>query len=220
MGMTPGDTSAKLNTPLSPAEARLKAKRWEGGSIMRVSKISLQFAAFVMLLFFIACAATKFTVIWKDETYQGHPEKILVINAFPNHVNRRLFEDELVKTLKDRRIDAVVSYNVMPNPVVSDQDAIAAQARKVSADTVLINRATGTRMDESGGHGNLYYEDLYIITQTDVYDMKSNRLVLSDSAETWIRQGEPYSSRIHSYVIDLVNKLSRQGLFKDGRVVQ
>jgi hypothetical protein len=213
IGMTLGDTSAKLNTPLSPAEARLNAKRWEGGSNMRVSKISLQFAAFVMLLFFIACATTKFTVIWKDETYKGHPEKVLVINAFPNPLNRRLFEDEFVKALKDRRIDAVVSYTAMPNPVVSDQDTIAAQAKKVGADTVLINKAIGTRMDESGGHGNLYYEDLYIITQTDVYDMKSNRLVLSDSAETWIRQGESYSSRMHSYVIDLVNKLSRQGLF-------
>ncbi len=166
-----------------------------------------------MLLFFIACATTKFPIIWKDETYQGHPEKILVINAFPNPLNRRLFEDELVKALKDHGIDAVVSYTIMPKPVVSDQDAIAAQAKKVSADTVLINRATGTRMDESGGHGTVYYEDLYIITQTDVYDMKSNTLVLSDSAESWIRQGEPYSSRIHSYVIDLVNMLSRQGLF-------
>jgi hypothetical protein len=180
---------------------------------MRVSRISLQFAAFVMFLLFIACSSTKFSLAWKDETYQGHPEKILVINAFPNPVNRRLFEDEFVKALKDRGIDAVVSYTVMPNPVVSDENAIAAQAKEVNADTVLINRPLGTRMGESGGHGNIYYEDLYINTQTDVYDMKSNRLVLSTSAETWIRQGSPYSSRIHSYVKDLVNKLSRQGLF-------
>jgi len=180
---------------------------------MRVSRISLQFAVFVMLLLFNACATTKFSVIWKDDTYKGHPEKVMVINAFTNPMNRRLFEDEFVKALKDRRIDAVVSYTVMPNPVVSDQDAIAAQAKEVGADTVLINRATGTRMDESGGHGNITYQDLYIITQTDVYDMKSNRLILSASAETWIRQGEPYSSRIHSYVMDLVNKLSQQGLF-------
>jgi len=180
---------------------------------MRVSRISLQFAVFVMLLLFIACASTKFPEIWKDETYKGHPEKILVINMFPNPFNRRLFEDEFVKALKDRRIDAVASYTVIPNPVVSNQDAIVAQAKEVSADTVLVNRAVGTRMGESGGHGNYEYEDLYVITQTDVYDMKSNRLILSDSAETWIRQGEPYSSRIHSYVIDLINKLSQQGLF-------
>ena len=180
---------------------------------MSVSKLSLTFAAFVMFLLFIACAATKFSLIWKDETYRGHPEKILVINAFPNPVNRRLFEDELVKALKDRRIDAVVSYTVMPNPIVSDRSAIAAQAKEVSADAVLVNRPVGTRVGESGGHGNIYYEDLYISTQTDVYDMNSNRIVFSASAETWIRQDESYSTQIHIFVRDLVDKLSQLGLF-------
>jgi hypothetical protein len=180
---------------------------------MRVLRIYLQFASFAMLFLFIACASTKFPVIWKDETYQGPPKKILVISAFPNPVNRRLFEDELVKALKDHGIDAVMSYNVMPNPVVSDESAIAAQAKRVGADTVLINKPLGSRTTESGGHGTAYYQDLYISTQTDIYDMKSNRLVLSASAETWIRQDTPYSSRIHSYVKDLVDKLSQQGLF-------
>ena len=131
---------------------------------MRVSRTSLQFVVFVMLLLFIACASTKFKVIWKDETYQGHPAKILVINAFPNPVNRRLVEDEFVKALKDHGADAVVSYTVMPkpltpDPIVSNQKAIAAQAKKVNADTVLINKAIGTRMAESGGPGTIYYED-------------------------------------------------------------
>jgi hypothetical protein len=167
----------------------------------------------MMLFLFLACASTKFPIIWKDETYLGHPKKILVINSFPNPVNRRLFEDELVKTLKDRGIDAVASYPVMPNPLVSNETAIAAQAKKAGADSVLINRPLGTRTAESGGHGNVYYEDLFISTQTDVYDMKSNRLILSVSAETWIRQDTPYSSRIHSYIKDLVDMLSQEGLF-------
>jgi len=180
---------------------------------MRVSRICQKFVLFVTLFLLGACASTKFTVIWQDETYKGHPGKILVINAFPNPENRKLFEDELVRAFKDHRIDAVVSYTFMPQPVVSDKKAIAAHAKEVGADTVLINRALGTRMNESGGHGNLYYEDVFVRTQTDVYDIKSNSLILSASAETWIRQGEPYSSRIHSYVIDLVNKLSQQGIF-------
>ena len=180
---------------------------------MRVSRMYPKFAAFMMLILLSACASTKFSIIWKDETYKGRPGKILVINAFANPENRKLFEDELVQALKDHRIDAVVSYTFMPQPVVSDKKAISAHAREVGADTVLINRALGTRMDESGGHGNLYYEDVFVRTQTDVYDMKSKSLIFSASAETWIRQGESYASRIHSYVIDLVNKLSQQGLF-------
>jgi hypothetical protein len=179
---------------------------------MRVTKISLHFTAVVTLLFLFSCTSTKFPLTWKDETYHGHPKKILVINAFPNSVNRRLFEDELVQALKDRGIDAVASYTLTPSPEASDKKAIEAAAKEVGADTVLINRALGTT-DVSSGYGYLTYVDLYINTQTDVYDMKSNRLVLSASAETWIRHGEPYSSRIHSYVKDLVHKLSQQGLF-------
>ena len=178
---------------------------------MRVLRLSLQFVLFIMLILSTACTSTKFSTMWKDETYQGHPGKILVINAFSNPENRRLFEDEFVKELKAHRIDAVMSYTIMPDPVVSDKDAIAAQAKGVGADTVLINRLIGTTMRETQGF--TVYEDLYVNTQIDVYDMKSSRLILSARAETWIRQDIPYPIHIKSYVKDVVQKLSRQGLF-------
>jgi hypothetical protein len=177
---------------------------------MRVERLSLWSTLGIMLLLFIACASTKFPSVWKDEAYQGHPEKILVINTFPNLANRKAFEDEFVKALQDRRVDAVVSYTVMPEPVVSDKDAIAALAKEVGADTVLINRPLRTRVGQSAGAD---YMDVYINTQTDVYEMKSNRLVLSASAETMRRQSEPITDQIQSYVNDLVDKLSHLGLF-------
>ena len=191
----------------------IRKPREEEGSIgvMRVLRLSLPFALFIIVFLFISCTSTKFSTLWKDETYQGHPEKILVINAFLNPANRRIFEDEFVKELKDRRIDAVVSYTSMPDPVVSDKDAIAAQAKRVGVDTVLINRPIGTTTRETAGFTT--YQDLYINTQIDVYDMKSNRLILSATAETWIRQDIPYPIHIKSYVKDVVQKLSRQGLF-------
>ena len=177
---------------------------------MRVLKLSFRFALCIMLFLSIACTSTKFTTIWKDEAYQGHPEKVLVINAFPNPANRRIVEDEFVKALKDRRIDAVMSYTIMPDPVVSDKDALAAKAKEIGVDTVLINRPIGTTTRETAGFTN--YEDLYINTQIDVYDIKSNRLIFRATAETWIRQDIPYSIHIKSYVKDVVQKLSRQEL--------
>jgi hypothetical protein len=180
---------------------------------MRVLRLSMQFAAFITLFIFLACTtSTKFSTTWKDETYQGPPTKILVINAFPNPANRRLFEDEIVMALKDRKVDAVVSYTIMPDPIVSDKDAIAARAMEVGADTVLINRPLGIIQGETIGAGATYI-DVYVNTQTDVYNMKSNKLILSATAETWIRQGTPYSTHIKSYIKDLVQKLSQQGLF-------
>jgi hypothetical protein len=136
-----------------------------------------------------------------------------VINAFPNPTARRLVEDEIVKALKDRKIDAVVSYTIMPDPVVSDTDAIEAKAKEVGADTVLINKRLGTTGGETYGAGGVIYKDVYIDTQIDVYDMKSNRVVLRVSADTWIQQDAPNVKLIQSYVKDLVNRLSRQGLF-------
>jgi hypothetical protein len=176
---------------------------------MRVLRILLQFATFVMLFLFVACASTKFSAVWKDETYHGHPAKVLVINAFPSSATRRLFEEEFVNALKDRRIDAVASYTNMPDPIVSDMSVIAAQANAVGADAVLINKPLGTTQGETSGAGGMTYRDVYVNTQTDVYDMKSNKLIMSATAETWISQSDPYPAQIRSYVKNLIQKLSR-----------
>jgi hypothetical protein len=176
---------------------------------MRVARILVQFAVFVMLFLLVSCASTKFSSVWKDETYQGRPERVLVINSFPSPATRRLFEEEFVMALKDRRIDAVASYAVMPDPIVSDMTAIAAQANAAGADTVLINKPLGTTQGETSGAGGMTYRDVYVNTQTDVYDIKSNKLIMSVTAETWILQGDPYPAQIRSYVKDLMRKLTR-----------
>jgi hypothetical protein len=120
---------------------------------MSVLRLSMQFAAIILLCVFPACTATstKFSAAWKDATYHGHPKKVLVINMFQNPSIRRLFEDEIVKALKDRKVDAVVKYSVAPSDtVVSDTAAVAAMAKEAGADTVMITRPAGTRQDVTG----------------------------------------------------------------------
>jgi hypothetical protein len=169
-----------------------------------------------MLLIFLACASpsTKFTSLWEDKTYQGPPAKILVINGFPNPDSRRLFEDEFVTALRERGVNAVVSYTVMPVPIVSDKDAIADEEvcwrciQEAGADTVLVNNPVGKSTGQFAGADYTY---MNIITRTDVYDIKSNRLVFSVTAETRM-QNKSYAAMIKTYVKDLVNKLLQQGL--------
>jgi hypothetical protein len=173
---------------------------------MRVLRIALRSGLFIMLFLLIACTSTKF-VIWKDKTYQGHPGKILVIHGFQNVTTRKLFEDELVKALKDRGVNFVVRYAAIDDPVMSEKDAIAAQAKEAGADTVMVTRPVGTRMGKAGAL------DMFINTQTDVYDMMSNRLILIASAETQIPEGKPSPNQIQTFVKDLVNQLSQRGLF-------
>jgi hypothetical protein len=180
---------------------------------MRVLRLSMQFAAFIMLFIFLACTSTQFTAIWKDETYQRHPKNILVISTFQDSSIRRLFQDATVKALKDHNLDAVTKYfGFPPDTVVDDKNALAALAKEVGADTVLITRPAGTRRDATGTSGHSYLH-----TQTNVYDMMTNKLIAYASAETQIREGSPdpqyYLNHVPSYVKDLINKLSQQGLF-------
>jgi hypothetical protein len=173
---------------------------------MKVSRLSIQFTAFVVLFISLACISTKFTDIWKDEAYQGHPEKVLVISTFKDPSIRRLFQDETVKALKDHKVDAVAKYfGFPPDTVVSDKDAIAALAKEVGADTVLITRPAGI-----SAHS-------HINTHTDVYDMKTNKLISFASAETQIQDSSPdprhYLEHVPSYAKDLVKSLSKAGLF-------
>ncbi len=171
---------------------------------MRVIRLSLQFALFCVLFLFIACTSTTFSSIWKDETYQDHPKKVLVISSFPNPATRRIFEDEFVTALKERGVDAVMSYTIMPDKVVLGKDALAVQAKETGADTVLVCSSIGPAMDELG--------ERYINSQTDVYNIKSNRLIFSATAKREILQAIPYLNQIQSYVKDLLHQLSQRGV--------
>ena len=180
---------------------------------MRVFKISSQIPIFVMLLFIMACMppTNKFSSVWKDDTYQNRPKKVLVISAFKYPVNRKLFEDDFVEVLKDRGIDAVVSYNVMPQPVVDDQDAIAHQAYAVGADTVLINSPLDDQ-DELDISGGILFGESYLHSRTYVYDMKTNRMVFGATSESWIQKNKPYTDQIKSYVKELSKVMSKSKL--------
>ena len=59
----------------------------------------------IISLFTLTCASTKtnLTWVWKDETYdEGFLDDIMVIGVSDNFERRKIFEDILVKELKDR----------------------------------------------------------------------------------------------------------------------
>jgi len=180
---------------------------------MRVLRVSLPFTAFILMFLLMACPSksTNFSTVWKDETYQGRPGKILVVSAFPDPVTRKIFEDEFVKELKDRGMDAVPSYTVMPDLVVSDKDAIAVEAKGVGADTLLINISRdATQLDKFVAGGQI--GDWYIHIQTDVYNIKSQRSIMNVSAVVHIVTDKTRTDQIQSYIKDLVNMLSQHKL--------
>ena len=82
---------------------------------MRRTKAYLSCLAVFFCL--VSCSMTKTTVtdIWQDETYQeGKFQNILVIGAAERQVLRKVFEDEMVKGLKDEDNKIIPSYQVLP----------------------------------------------------------------------------------------------------------
>lgn len=89
-----------------------------------------------------ACAATQITSDWKEQSYQGPPRKIVVIAIAKNPGNRRIFEDEFVRRLKEHGTDAVAGYTRIPDQKQGNRQATADMMKQENADAVLITRLT------------------------------------------------------------------------------
>jgi hypothetical protein len=178
---------------------------------MRSMQKSIWASMVAVSILLTACATTKFTSIWKNETYQGHPAKIMVIAVSKTTASRRLIEDAFVKELKDYETDAIVSYTTLPDRSVADKGIINAKAKEVGADTVLITKAVGrkTGVTESPF---ATYEDEYIDEETNLYDVKSGKLIWTASSETWIKETASEGSRIRAFAKVIVRRLSEQEL--------
>jgi hypothetical protein len=178
---------------------------------MRTVQRSFWASMVALSILFTACAATKFTGVWMDETYQGHPAKIMVIAVSNTPAIRRLLEDEFVKELKAYETGAIVSYAALPDRSVADKGAINAKAKEVGADTVLISKAVGRK---TGTTESLWavYPNEYIDTETNIYDVKSGKLIWTASLETWIRDTASEESQLRAFVKVIVRRLSEQKL--------
>ncbi len=166
-----------------------------------------------------ACApATKFTSLWKDDAYQGHRSKIMVVIIGGTPAARRLMEDAFVKELKYHETDAIASYTELPDQSMIEMGAIDAKAREAGADTVLITKTVGRN---TGQTSTLAYtfDDTYILAETTVYDMKSGNKILIATSDTWINENVSQNSRINSFAKIIVKMLSDQKLIKPAQTV-
>ncbi len=160
-----------------------------------------------------ACASTKFISVWKDDTYQGKPARIMVVAESSKPAVRRLLEEEFVKELKKHETDAISSYAVLPDQSLTDKGAIYAKAREVGADAVLATRLVGRKVSTSESAW-ITYEDQYIDTTTDIYDMKSGKQIFTASSETWRNENISDNAQIQSFAKAIIQKLSEQNLIK------
>lgn len=185
-----------------------------------------------------ACSTTNLTSVWKDQSFQGQPRKIMVVGIAKKPINKRIFEDEFVRQLKARGTDAVASYTVMPDMKQGDHAVIAATMKAQGADTVLISRLVSKKTVRTYVPGSVYYppsnygnwhdyygfgsqavytpgytaEDEYALMETNLYDAGNDKLIWSAASETDILGSDQI--QIRSYIGVMVNAMADHKLLR------
>jgi len=203
-----------------------------------IQRRSLCFGALIALMVTACVPAVEVTSSWKDPSYQGYPNKILVIGVAKQPAIRRLFEDEFVRRLTTLGMEGVASYTVIPDAQQDDQEAIAAKIKELGADTVLISRVTdkktvttyvpGTVYNPPGYYGTWhgYYqqsyqttytpgytaEDQYAMVETNLYDAGNDKLIWSASSEVSMQHST--NKLLKSFVDAMVRAMADKELLR------
>ena len=155
------------------------------------------FSALITLFLLSSCATTTTTNVWRDQTYGGPVKKILVMGISQKKGIQRFFEDEFVRQLRERGTDGVAGYSILPYDEKIDKDFIAAKARELGADTVLVARPLSRKTERSYVPGQVYVvpgsysrwgsyyghtyspgyvvEDEYVFIETNLYDVATQK---------------------------------------------
>jgi len=191
-------------------------------------------------LILITCApATTMHSVWKDDSYQGPLKKVLVVGIAKRPAGKRFFEDEFVRQLKSRGVDAVPGYSVFKDDELKDRDRVAKKVRELGFDAVLVTRMVDKKTVETyvpptvayvppapyrrgGWHG--YYmsgyqyiaepgytlKDEVVVVETNVYAADDERLIWSALSETFV-EGSP-DTLIRSFIQTIVDNLELKKL--------
>jgi FlaG/FlaF family flagellin (archaellin) len=156
-----------------------------------------------------ACASTSLTNSWTDPTYKGpRLKKLMVMGVSNQPALRRTFEDEFVKSLKAAGVDAVASYQFVPEDGKAEEAKVKEAVTKAGADGVLITRLVRVDVNTqaapaypatmgmgfyggyTGAWGGFY--DPPVVTQTDtlvletnLYGVDASRLLWSGTTDTF-----------------------------------
>ena len=185
-----------------------------------------------------ACSTTQIKSVWKDPSYQGYPQKVMVIAVAREPIYRRIFEDEFVLQLKARGIDAIASYTLLPDKQQDDQEAIAKMVNQLGADTVLISRLVSKRSvrvyypavvshrPHYYGKWPEYYHYGYetisspgyttkyefALMETNLYDAKNDNLLWAATTETGVENLN--QAMIKPYIGTILNMMVEYNLLR------
>ena len=162
-------------------------------------------ASFVFLLLLVSCTTTKLKSVWKDDTYDGYINNIMVVGIFDRIEIRKFFEREFVKQFKNLDTEAIASADAIPPEKELNENVILGEARKQGTDMIMVTHLIS--IDEKsafhpqrhlGGfnsyyhwayayvHGPRYYTHgtLSVYLTSNLYETKTEKLIWSVTSKT------------------------------------
>ncbi len=131
-------------------------------------------AAFIVLLFLSGCASTRIIADWKDATYKGAPlPSIIVVGISEQELTRKLFEDEFVRQLKERGVNAFQSYYDFPEPQDLKRIEAKQKLKLLSVRGALVIRLVNVKEETAVVSPQSYsyknFDDYYYYSYTTSY---------------------------------------------------
>ena len=150
-------------------------------------------------------------------------------------ITRELVEGMFVAGLDARGNNAVASYKIIPIDQLPDRDIVESKIQGTGADAVLVSRLVDQKKMETYDPGVIYaipdvyydwwgYYDYVMVTpgytdetqvliiETNLYDIKTEKLVWSARSETEVTEGD--QQLIKTFVKIVIDRLSSDRLIK------
>jgi len=175
-------------------------------------KISHCAVAVMCLLIINACATTTMKSVWKDASYKGGPfKKVLVAGVFESQLGKEYFENELVRELKARGVEAIPGYTVLTEEQPRDEKAIIEKIKELGIDSALITTVVSTEdrgkyethplyASETGFFGYYSFCCQHIVTigynvllESKIFDIKNDKLIWAALSETAFQASLEYT---------------------------
>ncbi len=153
----------------------------------------------------VACTTTQFKSVWKQDTFDGQLNSILVVGVAERNDIRIFFEKEFAKLFNDRGTRAMASAVIIPPEQELNEDAVLAAAREHGLKTILVTHLisigtkTAYRIPTNAARFNTYYDWAFayvngpnyyaqgstnVVMATNIYEVKTEELIWSARTKT------------------------------------
>ncbi len=185
----------------------------------------------VLMFAAASCATTTLTKVWKDPNVEmGTIKKMMVVGIAKEPAMRRSFEDTFAQSLAAHGVSVIKSYEVITLEELNDKKGAAEKIRTLGADAVLATRLINKEKVDTyyppsygrwGGYYGMGYSSMidpgYIVSEqvarleTNVYDIKTEKLAWTALSDTWIDQAKQ-DRLISDFIAVMVKRMTKDGL--------